>query len=170
MNISTIYYINKIITNLTDFELTTDEVEILNLGLKHGLLRPKEPELIAVIVDVFDQICRHKLFTDHYFAKHQIQTALKSFTYNYLDLDFLQFKLAQKKVKILRNLRERCIILKPDKGQGVVLVKKEDYYHSLECIFGDKSKFQNYTEDPTLRNLATAQNYLNILLARGEIT
>ncbi len=119
------------------FELTTDEVEIPNLALKHGLLlRPKEPELMAVIEDVYDQICRHKLFTNHYFAKHRIQTALKSFTYNYLNLDLLQFKLDQKKLEILRNLRERCTILKPNKGQGVVLVKKEDYYHLLERIFG----------------------------------
>ena len=51
-----------------------------------------------------------------------------------------------------------------------MLVNLTDCYHSLERIFGDTSKFKICTEDPTLRNLSTVQNYLNTLLSRGEIT
>ena len=48
---------NKIITNLTNCELTENEVEVLRLGLKHDLiLQPKETEMIAVIEDLWDQI------------------------------------------------------------------------------------------------------------------
>ena len=39
---------NNVITNLTRFELTGDEVEVLNFGLKHGVLsRSEESEMVA---------------------------------------------------------------------------------------------------------------------------
>ena len=162
---------NVLVTNLTDFELTTDELDVLNLGLKHGvLLRPKEAEMVSVIEDVYDQICRHKGFTENRFAKSRIQTALKSFTYNFLDLDDRQFKTDQRKIKIMKDIRKRCMILKPDKGQGIVLINKSDYYQSLERLFGDQTKFRISNDDPTLRNLSSVQNYLNTLLSRNEIT
>ena len=39
-----------------------------------------------------------------------------------------------KKIKALQNLRDRCVILKPDKRQGIVLINKTDYYQSLERV------------------------------------
>ena len=62
------------------------------------------------------------------------------------------------------------MILKPDKGQGVVLIKKSDYKQSMERLFSDQRKFEVLNEDPTIRNLRTVQNYLNTLCNRGEIT
>ena len=126
--------------------------------------------MIAVMEDVYDQLCRNKAFNDHHIAKHRVQTILKAFTYNYLDLDLKQFSTDQKHIKVLRRLRERCMILKPDKGQGVVLIGMNDYIHSLKRIFDDTSKFKVRTDDPTLRNLSNVQSYLNTLLARDEIT
>ena len=62
------------------------------------------------------------------------------------------------------------MILKPDKGQGVVLIDKIDYYNSMEQIFNDKTKVKVVNGDPTFRNLASVQNYLNTLVSRGELT
>ena len=48
---------NKIITNLTNITLTQDEISVLELGLKHGvLLRPKEPEMVAIVENIWEQI------------------------------------------------------------------------------------------------------------------
>ena len=66
-------------------------------------------------------------------------------------------------VKVLRNIKEKCLILKPDKGQGIVLIDKTDYYNSTESLFNDTSKFTLLKEDPTLRNLSTVQTYHNTL-------
>ena len=73
-------------------------------------------------------------------------------------------------VKVLRNIKEKCLILKPDKGQGIVLIDKTDYYNSMECLFNDTRKFTLLQEDRTLRNLSTVQTYLNTLQKRNEIT
>ena len=91
------------------------------------------------------------------------QTVLKAFTYNYLDLEVKQLFNEQNKIKALQNLRERCMILKPDKGQGIVLIIKTDYYQSLEQLFGDRKKFQVLDHDPTLTNPSTIQNSIQTI-------
>ena len=41
---------NKIIANITNIDLSNDEISMLELGLQHGVLvRPKEQEMIAVV-------------------------------------------------------------------------------------------------------------------------
>ena len=47
------------------------------------------------------------------------------------------------------------MILKPDIGQGVVLVKISDYKQSMERLFSDQRKFKVLNENPTVRNLRT---------------
>ena len=73
-------------------------------------------------------------------------------------------------IKVLQNIKQKCLILKPDKGQGIVLTDKTDYYNFMERLFNDTSKFTLVHEDPTLRNLSTIQTYLNTLRKRNEIT
>ena len=120
--------------------------------------------------DIYDQILQHNILKDDHIFKHRAQTALKAFTYNYLDLDIKGFFNDKKKIKTLQNLREKCMILKPDKGQGIVLINKTDYYSSLERLFCDKTKFQVLENDPTLTNHKTIQTYIQTLFKRGEIT
>ena len=45
------------------------------------------------------------------------------------------------------------MILKPDKGQGIVLVNKDGYIRNIVCLFSDKTKFQVLDKDPTLHFL-----------------
>ena len=49
-------------------------------------------------------------------------------------LDFKKFRVDQRRIEVLRSLKERCMVLKPDKGQGIVVVNKKYYYDSLEPI------------------------------------
>ena len=150
---------NELVTNLANFELSANELSVLRLGLKHGLLvRPKESEMIAVVEDVWNQIIQRNALKDKHFAKHRVQTALKSFTYSYLDLDSKQFLNDQKHINTIRQLRL------------IKLIDEMDYYNSMERIFNDKTKFKVVNNDPTFRNLASVQNYLNTLVSRGELT
>ena len=73
-------------------------------------------------------------------------------------------------IKVLQNIKQKCLILKPDKGQGIVLTDKTDYYNSMKRLFNDTSKVTLVHEDPTLRNLSTIQTYLTMLGKRNEIT
>ena len=61
-------------------------------------------------------------------------------------------------------------ILKPDKGNGIVILNRSDYTKSLRSIFDDKSKFSRLNEDPTDTRLNTLHNYLLTLRKRNEIS
>ena len=162
---------NKVITNLTNTTLTQDEISVLDIGLKHGvLLKPKEPEMIAIAENVWKQREKHNILKDNHISKVRAQTALQSFSYNCLDLDIKQYISINKMIKVLQNIKEKCLILKPDKGQEIVLIDKTDYYNSMERLCYDTSKFTLLQEDPTLRNLSTVQTYLDTLHKRNEIT
>ena len=66
-------------------------------------------------------------------------------------------------IKVLRNIKEKYIILKPDKGQGIVLIDKTDYYNSMERFFNDTSKFTLLLKDPTILNMSTVQTYTHYI-------
>ena len=106
----------NVITNLSTFKLTEDEIEVLNFGLKHGVLtRPKESEMVATMEYVWEQIDNHNILKENHMTKHRVQTALRAFTYNYLDLESKDYYLDRKRVNIIKNIREKVMILKPDK-------------------------------------------------------
>ena len=49
----------------------------------------------------------------------------------------MQFFKDKKKLETIRSLKERVVLLTPDKGNGVVILKKEDYEKSIEELFAD---------------------------------
>ena len=98
---------NSIITNLTDMELTENELSVSKYGLKHELLtRPKESEMIVIIDDIWEQILRKNVLMEDHISKHRLQTPLKAFTYNYLDIDYKELGFDQKIISTLRNLQD----------------------------------------------------------------
>ena len=162
---------HKLITNLTDITLTNEEVEVLTLGLNHGLaLRPREEDILPAIEGLFSRIKESNLIKDNYMASERIKYALRSFAWNLVDLEDRHFYQDSKKTRIIKGLRKRAVILKPDKGQGIVLLKKEDYVDSMERIFADCSKFKEVETDNTISRVENIKRYLNTLLNRGEIT
>ena len=162
---------HKLITNLTDITLTNEEVEVLTLGLNHGLaLRPREEDILPAIEGLFSRIKESNLIKENYMASERIKNALRSFAWNLVDLDDRHFYNDSKKTRIIKGLRKRAVILKPDKGQGIVLLKKEDYVESMERIFADRSKFKEVETDNTISRVENLKRYLNTLLNRGEIT
>ena len=71
----------NLITKLTRFELTDDEVKVLNFGLKHGVLsRPKESEMVATMEYVWEQIDNKNILKQNHMSKQRVQTALRPST------------------------------------------------------------------------------------------
>ena len=52
-----------------------------------------------------------------------------------------------KKIKIMQQLRQNVAILKPDKGNGIVLLDNQDYVISVEQLFKDQTKFKIREKD-----------------------
>ena len=119
--------------------------------------------------DVWDQIFRLDIFKEGRYIKDKVKNSLRCFTYNYIDLDLKEFKLNRNKIRILNNLTANFSILKPNKGNGVVLMIRADYISSVKSLFID-SKFLKLISDLTSTRLTSLQKYLSTLLKRGEIT
>ena len=68
------------------------------------------------------------------FTEPQIKTAMHDFTFKYTDIDQEQFDIDEKQWKVLKTLRKKIIILKPNKVQGEVLLKYKDYTNCVEIF------------------------------------
>ena len=94
--------------------------------------------------------------------QERLKTTLKAFTFSYLDIDDKRYFHDSKLLSVSCKLREKFVILKPDKGLGIVLLGHKDV-NSLQKIFDDPSKFKKMKQDPIVNRLATMQKYLKTL-------
>ena len=94
---------------------------------------------------------------------------LRHFTFNYINVDEKQFDIDGKRLKVLKELRKKITILKSDEGQGVALLKQEDYTNCLETLLAGQNKFKRIHKYPTIMRLNTVQSYVNKLFDPGEI-
>ena len=69
---------------------------------------------------------------DVHISEVRAQTVLKSFTYNCVDLDIKQYFSDDKMIKVLQNIKQKFLILKPNKSQEIISLDKTDYYNSME--------------------------------------
>ena len=46
------------------------------------------------------------------------------------------------KLAIIKNLRKYLVIVKPDEGNGIVLLNASGYYKGVQTFFQDKLKFK----------------------------
>ena len=107
---------NNLISNLTGKTLSDTETEILKYGLKHSIAtRPSEEEMIVIAENIWDQI-EQKGFCNHFMKRERVKTALGAFTYSYIDIYDEQYSHDKKKINIIKQLREKYMILKPHKG------------------------------------------------------
>ena len=74
-----------------------------------------------------------------------------------------------KKHGILKRLKNNkdIVIIRPDKGSGVVILNRCDYDNMMYEIINDKDKFQELNTDPTLKREGQLQRFLLKLKKKG---
>ena len=155
---------NETILNLSGEELSEEQIDILKMGLRHGLAtHPNKLDMMSISEDLWDQLDRLNQFKDGYFVKEKVKNSLRSFTYNYIDLDLKQFYVDRKRIRILKNMNISFAILKPDKGNGIVILKRSDYIGSVSSIFDNPQKFTKLYSHSTSTRLHSLQTYLSTL-------
>ena len=155
---------NHIVTNLTGDTLTPEEERVLSFGLKHGLATSlNESDVVASAESIWDQLQRKNLLPGGYIKQQKIKNSIKALACNSRDFEDRKMSEDSKHIKILKTLREKYAILKPDKGNGVVLIKKSEYIDCLSAIFSDATKFRKLEHDPTFTQLNSLQRYLRTI-------
>ena len=132
------------ITNLSNYRLSLAETWVLQFGLKAPILPPSI------------SIQNIKFIGESLFYKLK-SPALKQRIYE----SFLQFYFKSIEVvnsahnrtihNIIHKLRknDEIVIVRPDKGQGVVILNKNDYESKLNDIVSDTTKFSPLQLDPS---------------------
>ena len=149
-----IFTANETITNLTQYELSQEESDLLKAGLYFSI----QPDKIrkSEIFTTFEKI--HRSFLNNLKSeetKSQIKAHLSylanSYFYNYKPSPRIL-----RQHRVLRNLRKNkdIVITKPDKGNGVVILDRKLYNNAIEEIISDTSKFGKLSEDRTLKREA----------------
>ena len=139
--------------------------------MKHGLsTRPNESNILSYAEDIWEQIEKANIYRNEMYSKAKIKNALRGFAFNLINIDDTRIFRDSNKVKIIQQLRKNVAILKPDKGNGIVLLDVKDYSNSVEHLFKDPKKIQILDTDPTVTRLKSLQSYLRTLLKRNEIT
>jgi hypothetical protein len=90
--------------------------------------------------------------------------------FNLINVEEQQVYKDKRKIKIIRDLKEKVVLLGPDKGNGVVLVDINDYKESMHELFADRTKFRILQDDPTNKRFSSLQDYVRKLKKRGEIS
>ena len=184
---------SKIVWNLSDRELTEEELHVLEKGLSFNRFsRIIRSDVISNVEHLFyqssgiqrEQINFQKWDEDpdsssnkeiRSLEPRQLSLAadLKAATEKFFNQAQLSFKTRNKnfneyhEVQLLINLSKdpSIVITRPDKGKGVVMMNRTDYDQKPEEILNDTSKFKLLDRDPT----GYRETALTALLKRMKI-
>ena len=148
----------RYIFDLSDYVLSDTESFVLSHDLNFGL-PPRylcKEEIFAELESLWAQLLHHSA------GSVEQRTALKAqfadFAHLYCDstIDSRDFTMHKECFRAINSLRKNddIIITEPDKGSGVVLLKKSDYVDKINKILDDQSKFKRL--GPVSRNDNTA--------------
>ena len=158
-----IFAANETITNLTHYELSQEESDLLKAGLYFSiqLLKIQKSEIFTT----FEKI--HRSFINNLTSdktrsqiKAQVSYLANSYFYNYKPSPRIL-----RQHRVLRNLRKNkdIVVTKPDKGNGVVILDRKLYDNAVQELISDTSKFEKLNEDLTLKREASLQRFLRKL-------
>ena len=85
---------------------------------------------IATAESVWDQIIRQHLCKETHVLMERAKDLLRAWVINLMNLGNNQILKDKKKINITKNLRKDFFILKPNRGNGIVLIKATECYTS----------------------------------------
>ena len=137
---------NKVIFNLSSRSISSQEKEVLALGLDF-CLKPNKVNYFKYFLS-FERFCGILKNIDKY-GREEWSTifnkisAIANSTYINLCRNPCRDPVNDERIRALRALKEdnSNIITRPDKGRGVVVMDKSDYNEKIDIILSDNSKF-----------------------------
>jgi len=150
----------EVIKNLSNYQLSEDEKDVLKNGLSFALppFSIKKTD-VFVTFEMVSKFMTQNLRNEK--QSNELKTALSHLANSYV-LNYRPSRNTLKKHGILKKLRgdQNIVIVKPDKGNGVVILNKADYNTSLMSIISDTNKFKLLEDDPTLKREGQLKRFL----------
>ena len=166
------------ITNLSDVELTDVEKDVLCRGLTFGVPPKKlcKEEIQAEFEFCWGQLTDTPSVSEQ--RREECRSALASLAHKYANssVDKSGFVLDKEHMAALKNLKRNdgIVILRPDKGNGVVVMNKQEYIDKMNDILSQKDRFQKIGDVEKNDNTLLQERALQAFLLRqnkaGHIT
>ena len=138
--------VNKVIFNLSSRNISSQEKEVLTLGLDF-CLKPSKVNYFKYFLS-FERFCGilksfDKYGSEEWNAIFNKISEIANTTYANVCRNHFKDPVNDERIKTLKALKEdeSIVITKPDKGRGVVIMDKCDYNDKINNILGDRSKF-----------------------------
>ena len=160
---------DETITNISSHNLTLEQLDILKFGLTHSIRPPR-----INVSDVFTcfELINHTMAKNLKDSKQagKLVSDLSHLAHSYVS-SYRPTTTDLKKHRVLKELRsnKNIVILKPDKGNGVVVLDRADYDQGILKIISDTSKYRPIKEDPTLLREGRLQRLLRKLKKNGHL-
>ena len=156
----------QVLTNLSNYNFSDTERKVLNKGLKFGIF-PDKLNLTNIQTEFegFYQQIRPNLLDN----KHRLDLKSKLMTFYsklkslfFYGLNHQDITLSTEERDALQKVANNptLIICKPDKGNGVVVMNKNDYINKMNKILSNKAQFQKVSVDDNIANLSKFQRFL----------
>ena len=155
------------IINLANFELSEIEKDVLCRGLDFGVPPHLSPEMIASEFELYwQQLDRTPAVSNE--RREECKAALAHLSQQYANsrADTLNYPFGKKHFEVIKNLKRNkdIVITRPDKGKGVVVLKRSDYVEKMMSVLSQKDKFEKLgdveTCDRTLQQERALQAFL----------
>ena len=141
-----------VIFNFSKHKLSEPEKDALSLGLKY-CFNPIKLDYVDFFLS-FEKLSRklsqNPMFSEDIDSCNRINASLKQMALS----TFHSFKSKtspheRKTMALLKNLgsNKDLVITRPDKGNGVVIVDKQDYLMKMQTVLDDYTKFTKLKED-----------------------
>ena len=160
---------SETVTNISSHILTQDERESLKFGLSHAIFPPiiNKTDIYASFESIY-QSMKSRIIDKSNDSK------VKSDLYHITQLYVNSFKPSNKDIqnhKVLKNLHKNkdILILKQDKGNGMVILYKVDYIKGINEIVIDKNKFKELPNHPTINREDNLQRFSGILKPKVKL-
>ena len=135
---------------MSSHKLAEDENEARKFGLLHSNfpLYITETDIFACFESIFHSMAGRLIDRKD---ENKLKADLSHITNFYVN----SFKLSTKDIKtheVLKSLRKNndFVVLKPDNGNGVVILNRSDYTEGILNIINDIHKFKELDSDPTI--------------------
>ena len=158
------------VTNISSHKLMFDEGEAIKYGLTQSIVPSyiKKIDIFACFETIFQSMNKNNLMDKR--AEGKLKSDLSHLAQSYIN----SFRPSQKDIKthkILNQLRRNkdIVFLKPDKGNGIVLLNRADYDKGILDIISDSNKFVELANDPTIYRKGKLQRILRVLKNNGKI-
>ncbi|XP_068734593.1 uncharacterized protein [Montipora capricornis] len=139
------------VVNISSYKLCDEELDILKFGLTFAIKPPhvSKSQVFTTFELLHDDLKRH--LSDKTKA-NEVRNEIQHLATRYVN-SFKPSMNDLKKHKILKRLKHNkdIIILRPDKGNGVVVLDKVVYNKAMVDLLRDNSKFKIMECDLTLR-------------------